>query len=185
MWRSSLYGTSSQSLHGSSVPPGRTSHPKTARSSPPYSTVCPDKPCTGRDCWLPVLPWHRALVKRHHAARSRPERTGRPRTVRSIRLLALRLAKENPNRSYRRTHGELATLGISFAAPTIGETLRAAGIDPAPQRSTTCTAPELITVVLTCDLSGWPGCGKIRICAVSFLVSDHDPSFRLDDAAGA
>ena len=43
-----------------------------------------------------VLRWHRDLLARRHAARSRPRRPGRPRTVRSIRLLVLRLARENP-----------------------------------------------------------------------------------------
>ena len=38
-----------------------------------------------------VLRWHRDLLARRHAARSRPKRPGRPRTVRSIRLLVLRL----------------------------------------------------------------------------------------------
>jgi hypothetical protein len=43
-----------------------------------------------------VLRWHRDLLARRHAARSRPRRRGRPRTVRSIRHLVLRLARENP-----------------------------------------------------------------------------------------
>jgi hypothetical protein len=43
-----------------------------------------------------VLRWHRDLVARRHAARSRPKRGGRPRTVRSIRALVLCLARENP-----------------------------------------------------------------------------------------
>jgi hypothetical protein len=33
-----------------------------------------------------VLRWHRDLVARRHAARFRPKRPGRPRTVRSVRL---------------------------------------------------------------------------------------------------
>lgn len=49
-----------------------------------------------------VLRWHRDLLRRRHAVRSRPNRTGRPRTVRSIRLLVIRLAKENPTWGYRR-----------------------------------------------------------------------------------
>jgi len=49
-----------------------------------------------------VLRWHRNLLARRHAARSRPRRPGRPRTVRSIRLLVLRLARENPCWGYRR-----------------------------------------------------------------------------------
>jgi hypothetical protein len=43
-----------------------------------------------------VLRWHRELLARRHAARSRPKRPGRPPTVRSIRALVLRLATENP-----------------------------------------------------------------------------------------
>jgi hypothetical protein len=42
-----------------------------------------------------VLRWHRDLLARGHAARSHPKRPGRPRTVRSIRLLVLCLAREN------------------------------------------------------------------------------------------
>ncbi|MES4909585.1 integrase, partial [Streptomyces sp. NPDC000395] len=41
-----------------------------------------------------VLRWHRDLVARRHATSCRPKRPGRPRTVRSIRILVLRLAKE-------------------------------------------------------------------------------------------
>jgi putative transposase len=43
-----------------------------------------------------VLRWHRDLVRRRHAARSKPKRSGRPPTVRSIRALVLRLVRENP-----------------------------------------------------------------------------------------
>src|SRR4051794_37178978 len=42
-----------------------------------------------------VLRWHRDLLNRRHAARSRPKRAGCPRTVASIRRLVLRLAREN------------------------------------------------------------------------------------------
>ena len=57
-----------------------------------------------------VLRWHRDLSARRHAARSKPKRPGRPRTVRSIRALVLRLVRENPNWGYRRVHGELLVL---------------------------------------------------------------------------
>ena len=39
----------------------------------------------------------RDLLARGHAARSRPSRPGRPRTPRSIRILVLRLVRENPS----------------------------------------------------------------------------------------
>lgn len=79
-----------------------------------------------------VLRWHRDLVRRRHAAMSRPKRSGRPRTVHSICVLVLRLARENPAWDYLRIHGELATLGIRVAASTVWEILKDAGIDPAP-----------------------------------------------------
>ncbi|MET8311353.1 hypothetical protein [Micromonospora sp. NPDC005173] len=43
-----------------------------------------------------VLRWHRNMVAHRHAAASRPKRPGRPRIVRSVRALVLRLAGENP-----------------------------------------------------------------------------------------
>jgi Integrase core domain len=43
-----------------------------------------------------VMHWRPDLIEGRHAARSRSERPGRPPTVRSIRLLALRLVREKP-----------------------------------------------------------------------------------------
>ena len=90
-----------------------------------------------------VLRWHRDLLARRHAARSRPKRPGRPRTVRSVRLLVLRLAAENPCWGYRRIHGELLVLGVRTAASTVWEIRRQAGIDPAPERACTTWADFL------------------------------------------
>ncbi|MGO4429825.1 integrase, partial [Streptomyces sp. MCAF7] len=42
-----------------------------------------------------VLRWHRELLRQRHAATCVPRRRGRPRTIRSIRVLVLRLAREN------------------------------------------------------------------------------------------
>jgi putative transposase len=82
-----------------------------------------------------VLRWHRGLIARRHARVSRPKRVGRPPTVRSIRVLVLRLARENSSWGYRRIHGELLVLGIKVAASTVWQILKDAGIDPAPERS--------------------------------------------------
>ena len=82
-----------------------------------------------------LLRWHRDLIARRHARIGRPRRSGRPRTVRSIRRLVLRLARENTTWGYRRIHGELLVLGVKVAASTVWEILQQAGIDPAPQRT--------------------------------------------------
>ncbi|WP_232837156.1 integrase core domain-containing protein [Lentzea terrae] len=81
-----------------------------------------------------VLRWHRNLLRRRHAQASRPKRPGRPPTIRSIRALVLRLARENPSWGYRRIHGELATLAIKVAPSTVWKILKTHGIDPAPRR---------------------------------------------------
>jgi putative transposase len=63
-----------------------------------------------------------------------------PRTVRSIRALVLRLARENSGWGYRRIHRELAVLGITVAPSTVWEILKAKGVDPAPERTATTWA---------------------------------------------
>ncbi|MEU4744350.1 integrase core domain-containing protein [Actinosynnema sp. NPDC023658] len=101
-----------------------------------------------------VLRWHRDLPARRHAARSRPRRPGRPRTVRSIRLLVLRLARENPTWGYRRIHGELLVLGVKVAASTVWQILKDTGTDPTPQRTTTTWSAFLRSqadALLACD----------------------------------
>jgi hypothetical protein len=86
-----------------------------------------------------VLRWHRDVVDRRHAQRSRPRHPGRPRTLHSIRVLVLRMVRENPGRGYRRVHGELRVPGVTVAASTVREILqsrRLAGIVP-------CTSKKL------------------------------------------
>ncbi|MGK4580391.1 integrase core domain-containing protein [Kitasatospora sp. HPMI-4] len=102
-----------------------------------------------------ILRWHRDLLKRRHAATCTPRRRGRPPTVRSIRTLVLRLARENSSWGYRRIHGELAALGIKVAASTVWEILREHGIPPAPERDSTTWADFLRSqahALLACDL---------------------------------
>jgi transposase len=79
-----------------------------------------------------VLRWHRNLIARRHSRMSRPKKAGRPRTIRSIRQLVLRLAAENNTWGYRRIHGELFVLGVTVAASTVWEILHEAGDHPQP-----------------------------------------------------
>ncbi|HZI77799.1 MAG TPA: hypothetical protein VFD73_27915, partial [Gemmatimonadales bacterium] len=119
-----------------------------------------------------VLRWHRDLLARHHAARSRPRRPGRPRTVRSIRLLVLRLAGENPGWGYRRIHGELLVLGIKVAASTVWEILQQAGIDPAPERTSSTWASFLRSqagALLACDFFETVTLGGVRLYVLAVI----------------
>ena len=109
-----------------------------------------------------------------------PQAPGRPRTVRSIRLLVLRLARENPCWGYRRIHGELLVLGIKTAASTVWEILRDAGIDPAPERTSATWASFLRSqagALLACDffetvtLTG----ARLYVLAVIEHASPADP----------
>jgi hypothetical protein len=89
-----------------------------------------------------VLRWHRDLIARRHARISRRHRAGRPRTIRSIPRLVLRLARENTGWCYRRI-GELLVLGVKVAASTVWEILKDAGVDPATERTSTAWATFL------------------------------------------
>ncbi|SCE43520.1 hypothetical protein GA0115240_161218 [Streptomyces sp. DvalAA-14] len=101
-----------------------------------------------------IMQWHRDLPKRRYAATCAPKRRGRPPTIRSIRALVLRLARENSSWGYRRIHGELAALGIKVAASTVWEILKEHSIPPVPERQTTTWADFLrrqAVVLLACD----------------------------------
>jgi transposase InsO family protein len=101
-----------------------------------------------------ILRWHRDLLRRRHAAACTPRRRGRPRTISSVRLLVLRLARENPSWGYRRIHGELVALGVTVAASTVWEILKGRGIDPSPERQHTAWADFLRSqaeALLACD----------------------------------
>src|SRR5690242_2425156 len=119
-----------------------------------------------------VLRWHRDLLARRHAARSRRRRPGRPRTVRSVRLLVLRLAGENPGWGYRRIRGELLVLGIKIAASTVWEILQQAGIDPAPERTTATWADFLRSqagALLACDFFETVTLSRARIYVLAVI----------------
>jgi putative transposase len=100
-----------------------------------------------------IVRWHRDIVRRRWAARSMRGKTGRPATRRNIKALVLRLARENPGWGYRRIYGELAGLGVTVAASTVWEILKASGIDPARRTGPTWSQflRSQAEAILACD----------------------------------
>jgi putative transposase len=80
-----------------------------------------------------LLRWHAGLVRRRWTFPRRAP--GRPCTVKTIRVLVLEMARDNPGWGYRRIHGELTGLGYRVAPSTVWRILKDAGVDPAPRRS--------------------------------------------------
>jgi putative transposase len=118
-----------------------------------------------------ILRWHRDIVRRRQAAKSKRGRTGRPATRRNIRALVRRLARENPEWGYRRIHGELAGLGVKVAASTVWEILKTSGINPARRRTGPTWSQFLHSqadAILACDFFSvdLPGGTQAHVLAV-------------------
>ncbi len=85
-----------------------------------------------------ILRWHRQLVASKWDYSDRKEqKTGRPRTRQVIVDLTVKFAKENPTWGYDRISGALANVGYHLCDSTIGNILKAHGIEPAPERKRT------------------------------------------------
>ena len=83
-----------------------------------------------------ILRWHRELIAQkwdHSDRRSKPP--GRPPTDPVIVELVLRMARENSSWGYDRIQGALANLGHDISDQTVGNILKANGIEPAPERN--------------------------------------------------
>lgn len=81
-----------------------------------------------------LLRWHRELVRRKWTYRRRSA-GGRPPISEEIRVLILRMGRENPRWGCIRIRGELMKVGVRVSATTIRTLLRANGFGPAPRRS--------------------------------------------------
>jgi putative transposase len=79
-----------------------------------------------------ILRWHRHLIARKWTFT--PKRPGRPRVMKEISALILRMATENPQWGYTRIQGALKNLGHDVARSTVPKVLKDNGIPPAPGR---------------------------------------------------
>jgi putative transposase len=106
-----------------------------------------------------ILRWHRGIVRRPWARRSRRGRSGRPPVRRKVQSAVLRLARENESWGYRRIHRELAGPGLTMAPSAVWQILKSAGTGPAPRR----------------DGPGWPEFLRSQaqgILALDFFIAD-------------
>ncbi len=81
-----------------------------------------------------LLRWHRELIARKWDHSGERQTFGRPRIRQEIVDLALRFAQENPTWGYDRIQGALANVGFHISDTTVGNILKAHGIEPAPDR---------------------------------------------------
>jgi hypothetical protein len=80
-----------------------------------------------------LLAWHRWLVAQKYDG-STVRKTGRPPTACEIKRFILKLARENRTWGYTLIQGALANLRHEVRRGTIANVLKAAGMEPAPER---------------------------------------------------
>jgi transposase InsO family protein len=79
-----------------------------------------------------LMRWHRRLIALKWTYLAR--RIGRPRLMKAIAALIVRMARDNSTWGYCRIQGELRALGHRVAPSTIARVLKDHGIRPAPER---------------------------------------------------
>lgn len=84
-----------------------------------------------------ILRWHRELIARKWDYSDKRGSMGRPATPPEIVDLILQFARENPRWGYDRIADALANIGHKVSDQTVGNVLKANGIEPAPQRKRT------------------------------------------------
>ena len=82
-----------------------------------------------------ILRWHRQLVARKwDYSDQRKKKPGRPPLSDQVKQLVLRMARENPSWGYDRIAGAVQNLGHDICDQSVGNLLKAHGIEPAGER---------------------------------------------------
>ena len=86
-----------------------------------------------------ILRWHRELVAQKWGHSDKRRAVGRPPTPQEVVDRVLQFARENPTWGYDRIADALANIGHKVSDQTVGNILKAHGIEPAPERQRTTT----------------------------------------------
>jgi putative transposase len=81
-----------------------------------------------------ILRWHRELVAQKWDHSDKRKSVGRPRIRQVVVDQILRFARDNPGWGYDRIQSALANVGYHISDTTVGNVLKAHGIEPAPDR---------------------------------------------------
>jgi putative transposase len=107
-----------------------------------------------------ILRWHRRLVaEKWDYSDRRTGKPGRPQVSEEVKQLILRMARENPSWAYDRIQGALCNLGYKISDTTVGNILRANGIEPAPKRKRQTTWKVFLR-------AHWAGLGAIDFTTI-------------------
>ena len=85
-----------------------------------------------------LLRWHQRLTSGKGTFKNVP--SARAVARRQVRVLVIRMAKENPSWGYERIVGEVKVLGHQVSSSTVARVLRKNRIGPAPERSSSWSA---------------------------------------------
>ncbi|MGE3408402.1 MAG: hypothetical protein AB7I37_16405 [Pirellulales bacterium] len=86
-----------------------------------------------------ILRWNRMLVAKKWNHADKRKSPGRPPVPREVADLVLKFARENPTWGYDRVADALGNVGHAISDQSVGNILKANGIEPAPTRKRTTT----------------------------------------------
>ncbi len=87
--------------------------------------------------------WFNTLIAQKYDG-STSRKLGRPKTMKTIRELILKMAGKNPTWGYTRIRDALNNLGYNVCRTTVQRILNANGIEPAPERNKSMTWHEFL-----------------------------------------
>ncbi|MBN2194682.1 MAG: helix-turn-helix domain-containing protein, partial [Polyangiaceae bacterium] len=93
-----------------------------------------------------ILAWFRQLVARRYDSSRLRRNPGRPRKSDDIRVLVIRLARENLTWGYTKIRDALRGLRVDIGRTTVASILTEAGIEPAPERSRKRTWKQFLRI---------------------------------------